>query len=169
MLNPLSGVNKIINGIRIFLEVVCGCLLIGLTAVVFAQVFNRFVLHGTFAWAEEAAIYMMIWMVFLGASINILKGSNIKIDFFTRLLPARIQYLLDFACQLICMGFTGYMCQKSWMIIQLNRHNLAPGIRIPIAVMYAGLTISAILMILFFIWQAVQDLRLAMGKGGDVE
>lgn len=158
---------KFTKGLRIFLEAVCGCLLIGLTAVVFAQVFNRFVLHGTFAWAEEAAIYMMIWMVFLGASINILKDSNIRIDFFIRLLPEKIQYLMDVLCQIICIIFTYLMCQKSWMMIQLNKHNLAPGIRIPIAVMYAGLTISAVLMIVFFIIKAVEDIQLAAGRGGD--
>ena len=167
MTNSTSGVTKIINAVRIFLEVICGCLLICLTVVVFAQVFNRFVLHGTFAWAEEAAIYMMIWMVFLGTSISILKDSNIRIDFFIRLLPTRLQYLLSVVCQIICVVFTGIMCQKSWKIIQLNSHNLAPGIKIPIAVMYMGLTLSAVLMILFFIYKAVLEFRMALGKGGD--
>lgn len=110
---------------------------------------------------------MMIWMVFLGASINILKDSNIRIDFFIRLLPEKMQYLMDVLCQLICIVFTYLMCRKSWMMIQLNKHNLAPGIRIPIAVMYAGLTISAVLMIVFFIIKAVEDIQLAAGRGGD--
>lgn len=167
MLNPKSGINRFKNIIVIVLEAVCGSLLIGLTAVVFAQVFNRFVLKGTFPWAEEAAIYMMIWMVFLGASINILKGSNIRIDFFVRLLPGKAQHAMDIVCQIICAVFTGLMCGKSWLLIRLNMHNLAPGIKIPIAVMYAGLTFSAVLMILFFLMRAIEEAKQILRKEGD--
>lgn len=71
----------ILERFRKFLEILCAILLIAITAVVFAQVVNRFVFHGTFAWAEEISIYMMVWLVFLGASINVLEESNIRIDF----------------------------------------------------------------------------------------
>ena len=159
-------VQKVIDGIRRSLEILCGFLMILISIIVFAQVFNRYILKGTFAWAEEAAVYMMLWMVFLGASINILHGSNIQIDFFIRLLPDRVQKLLDAACQVICIVFTWILCQKSFQILKLNAHNLAPGIKIPISVMYASLTISAILMIVFFGCRTVVDLKFVFRKDG---
>lgn len=162
-----SGVSKIINIARVFLEAVCGVLLIFFTVVVFAQVVNRFIFKGSFAWAEEAAIYTMIWMVFLGTSINVLKGTNVKIDFFVALLPVKIQKFLDIVCQMICFAFTGLMCTKSWKIIKLNANNLAPGIKIPISVMYLGLTASAVLMMIFFCYRIVCDMKEMTGKDGE--
>ena len=94
--------NVFLERFRKFLEILCAILLIAITAVVFAQVVNRFVFHGTFAWAEEISIYMMVWLVFLGASINVLEESNIRIDFFVKLLPLRMQEFLEIICQLAC-------------------------------------------------------------------
>ena len=167
MSNSSSGVKKLFGWIRKVLEVVCGILMIALTIVVLAQVVNRFVFHGSFAWAEEAAIYMMVWLIFLGASINILKDSNIRIDFFIRLLPERVQHGLDAVCQVVCAVFVGLLCEKSWSIVAMNSNNLAPGLRIPIATLYMGLTFSAVLMVIFFIYRMVEEIRLACGKGGN--
>ncbi|MCH3918242.1 MAG: TRAP transporter small permease [Spirochaetia bacterium] len=142
---------KFIEYSKRLLEIVCGILLIALTIVIFAQVFSRFVLHHSFAWAEEASIYMMIWMVFLGTSVNVLKESNIRIDFFIRLFPESVQKIIGIVSDLICIGFIAILCRQSFLIVKLNLHNLAAGIKIPIAVMYAGFSVSAIIMVLYFL------------------
>ncbi len=49
----------------------------------------------------------------------------------------------------------------------MNSNNLAPGLRIPIATLYMGLTFSAVLMVIFFIYRMVEEIRLACGKGGN--
>lgn len=89
------GISKLINGVRIFLEIICGVFLILLSIVVLCRFLTDLFFIEALPGLEESAIYMMIWMVFLGASINILKGSNVRIDFFVALLPAKAQKFLD--------------------------------------------------------------------------
>ena len=117
--------NVFLERFRKFLEILCAILLIAITAVVFAQVVNRFVFHGTFAWAEEISIYMMVWLVFLGASINVLEESNIRIDFFVKLLPLRMQEFLEIICQLACAAFTVILCKNTWAIVKINLNNFS--------------------------------------------
>ena len=157
--------NVFLERFRKFLEILCATLLIAITAVVFAQVVNRFVFHGTFAWAEEISIYMMVWLVFLGASINVLEESNIRIDFFVKLLPLRMQEFLEIICQLACAAFTVILCKNTWAIVKINLNNIAAGAKIPVAVLYSSLFFCAMLMILFFVIRAGVHISQVCRKG----
>jgi TRAP-type C4-dicarboxylate transport system permease small subunit len=59
--------------------------LLGLT--VFYQFVTRYVLNDSAAWTEEVARYMLIGVVFVGATIGVAKNSAIQVDFFYRHMP----------------------------------------------------------------------------------
>ncbi len=60
-----------------------------LGAVVFYQFFTRYVLNDSAAWTEEIARYLLIGVVFTGATIGVAKNNHIQVDFFYRYLPPR--------------------------------------------------------------------------------
>ena len=57
--------------------------------VVFYQFFTRYVLNDSAAWTEEIARYLLIGVVFVGASIGVAKNNHIQVDLLYRYLPAR--------------------------------------------------------------------------------
>ena len=59
---------------------------LGLT--VFYQFVTRYVLNDSAAWTEEVARYMLIGVVFVGATIGVAKNTAIQVDFFYRHIPA---------------------------------------------------------------------------------
>lgn len=61
-----------------------------LGAVVFYQFFTRYVLNDSAAWTEEIARYLLIAVVFTGATIGVVKNNHIQVDFFYRYMPARM-------------------------------------------------------------------------------
>jgi len=59
---------------------------LGLT--VFYQFVTRYVMNDSAAWTEEVARYMLIGVVFIGATIGVAKNNQIQVDFFYRHMPA---------------------------------------------------------------------------------
>ena len=53
-----------------------------MTLIVWVQIFFRFILGGGFAWTEEIAKYLMVWMALLGASMLFREGGHIAINYF---------------------------------------------------------------------------------------
>ena len=52
-------------------------------AITFAQVIFRYLLNSALPWAGELAIFLFIWIIFLGASIALMRGVHIGVDIFT--------------------------------------------------------------------------------------
>lgn len=68
-------------------------------------------------WVDEAAIYAMIWAVFIGASMQIRLGAAIAVDLVPPLLPAGARralavlvavLVLEFACTLLWLSWIWY-------------------------------------------------------------
>ena len=61
-----------------------------LALTVFYQFVTRYVLNDSAAWTEEVARYMLICVVFIGATIGVAKNNHIQVDFFYRHMPAAV-------------------------------------------------------------------------------
>lgn len=61
-----------------------------LGATVLYQFVTRYVMNDSAAWTEEIARYLLIATVFTGAVIGVIKNNHIHVDFFYRLMPARM-------------------------------------------------------------------------------
>ena len=65
---------------------------LGLT--VFYQFFTRYVMNDSAAWTEEIARYLLIAVVFTGATIGVTKNNHIQVDFFYRFMPPPMARLM---------------------------------------------------------------------------
>ena len=103
-------------------------LLAGITILVFLAAISR-----TFGypvnWAQDAALVMFAWMCFLGGDIAVRTTGLIGVDMFVKMLPVKIQKVLDIAFKIIILVFLaalviyGYQYAKGYsrrMITTLN-------------------------------------------------
>ena len=58
-----------------------------LGATVFYQFFTRYVMNNSASWTEEIARYLLIAVVFTGATIGVAKNNHIQVDFFFKFMP----------------------------------------------------------------------------------
>ncbi len=79
---------------RYFEEVLCTFFLCVVVGSVLMQVVLRFVFHSAAAWAEETAVYGMIFAVYLGATMGVRDRAHIRIT----LLVSRLPRPLKVAC-----------------------------------------------------------------------
>ena len=76
---------------------------LGLT--VFYQFFTRYVLNDSAAWTEEIARYLLIAVVFTGASIGVVKNNHIQVDFFYKFMPRAMARAMATVVDLMRIGF----------------------------------------------------------------
>jgi TRAP-type transport system small permease protein len=80
-----------------------------LGATVFYQFFTRYALNNSAAWTEEIARYLLIGVVFVGASIGVAKNNHIQVDLLYRWLPATLCRALAIAVDVTRIAFLGAM------------------------------------------------------------
>lgn len=76
-----------------------------LGAVVFYQFFTRYVMNDSAAWTEEIARYLLIAVVFTGATIGVTKNNHIQVDFFYRFMPARMARVMAIVVDVVRTAF----------------------------------------------------------------
>jgi len=76
---------------------------LGLT--VFYQFFTRYVMNDSAAWTEEIARYLLIAVVFVGATIGVVKNNHIQVDFFYKFMPRPMARAMATAVDLLRIGF----------------------------------------------------------------
>ena len=62
-----------------------------MTAIIVVQVFSRYVLNDSPVWAEQAALLLMIWYVFIAAAAGVREGFHIRIAVIAESLPEVLQ------------------------------------------------------------------------------
>lgn len=67
--------------------VLLGAMLVSMLACVFANVVSRYLFSVSFAWAEEAARFFMIWIVFLGAGLALRHGLHVAVSLVSDTVP----------------------------------------------------------------------------------
>ena len=76
-----------------------------LAIVIFYQFFTRYALNDSASWTEEIARYLLIAVVFVGATIGVAKNAQIQVDFFYRHMPAAMGRWLSRAVDVLRVAF----------------------------------------------------------------
>ena len=76
-----------------------------LALTVFYQFITRYVMNDSASWTEEIARYLLIAVVFVGATIGVAKNTQIQVDFFYRHMPAAVGRWLSRAVDVLRIGF----------------------------------------------------------------
>ncbi len=131
-----------------------------LAAMVNLQVFNRYVLDYVLGWEEEVARYLMIWSSFLAASYALWQGEQLGMEFVVKLLPERWRRAVRILGNLLCIVFLAVIAYQGfvWMMPQ-QLDQVSPSLGITMAIPYAAIPVSAVMMIwveILFIWRELR-------------
>lgn len=94
---------------RYFEEVLCTVFLAVVVCSVLLQVIERFVFHSASVWAEETAVYGMIFSVYLGATMAVRDRAHIRITMLVMRLPRALQVGCIVLADILWAGFVVFM------------------------------------------------------------
>lgn len=92
-----------------FEDALCTFFLSVVVCSVLIQVVMRFVFQSAAAWAEETAVYGMIFAVYLGATMAVRDRAHIRITLVVSRLPRRLQVCSIVLADMMWVGFVIFM------------------------------------------------------------
>ena len=125
---------------------------------VFLQVLFRYVLELPLPWTEEVAVHLFIWSSFLAAAVITGRDDHFVIDFFTKNLSKRFDWLLSILSTALSLLFVMIVVYKgtAWSVRMLPMRTsvlqMSQGVVyavIPFSAMYMGVHLALRLETLF--------------------
>ncbi len=126
-------------------------LILSLSILLGINVFYRYILNNSIYWSNEVARYLLVYIVFFGATMAHKHKAHIRIDIFYSKLSKKNQKIIEILISVLFILF--------WIMILIGCKKLLPlfmmqktaTLQIPFAVPFAALPISAIVWIIYCI------------------
>jgi TRAP-type C4-dicarboxylate transport system permease small subunit len=142
-----------------------GVLLAVIVVLLFLQVITRYFNNSSFLWAGEAALWIFVWMVFLGAAVLFHKKEHMIVDIIEYFLPGKtkekIQRLLDKIIRVTCWVFLVIIFYYSMIFTVSVANQYAVSFRLSRVYLSAALPVSIVIMVIF------ESLSVYEKKGGN--
>lgn len=95
-------------------ETIIAVLLGLMTVLTFANVVARYVFNSNILWALELTVFMFAWLVLLGASYAVKKGSHLGVDAILNIVSPSTKKFLGILGSLACIAFAFLLLKGSW-------------------------------------------------------
>jgi TRAP-type transport system small permease protein len=125
-----------------------------LAGVVFTQFFTRYFLNNSASWTEEIARYLLIGVVFVGASIGVAKNNHIQVDLLYRYLPTKVGRLLAVLVDVIRVAFFASMTWFTVLMMQKMGNYQMTIVDLPMNIVYGVVLFGFAAMALRSLWVA---------------
>ena len=141
---------NILEGLKIIcrkpVELACGLLMVGITAVVFLQVVSRYVFNYPFDWPEELARYLFVWVALLGAALALKRGAHFSIDALVKRLSARWRRIVPLLIHITLGLFSLIVAIKGFQLALRVGEQLSSGMEISMTYAYLSVPVSFAIM-----------------------
>ena len=156
-----SRLESISRVIEKTLSYVTAFLLVAMSVTVFANVMCRYFLDASLAWYEEVSRFLLIWIVFLGAVIALIKGDHLGIDVLLSVMPTRVRRMIVILTDILVLVTLAIMFQGAWVMAldSLESGWVASSVPIPYGWVYMVGPVSAALMFLQTVIKIIGDIR----------
>ena len=128
-----------------------GTALVLMTLIIAVQVFGRYVLNASPVWAEQAALLILIWCVFIAAAAGMREGFHIRIAAVVDRLPNRFRRLTNGFSNVVVAVFGVAMFVFGAELAVATWHHVIPTLGIPRGFAYIPISVSGLLITLFSI------------------
>ncbi len=115
--------------------------------VTFGQVIFRYVFEFSLPWADELARYCLVWMVFVGMVVALVRGQHVTVDLLRARYQGRVRLIMLSVIDLACAVLFGTMLYGGVLLMQLAVGQTTSGLGMPKYLVYAALPVGAVLML----------------------
>ena len=153
---PLRGLLTAINATvaRAGMFVSVGGLFV-IVAIVFFQVFGRYVLNSSPTWTESLALVLVLYVTLIGAAVGVRDAGHIGMESLLVLVPETLRNRIELLIHALVMLFGAAMIYNGVVLGQSVLSYKIPNLGLPEAVRYVPLVISGLLIISFSIEHVV--------------
>ena len=85
-----------------------------MTLITFANVVARYGFNANILWALETTVFLFGWLVLLGASYAVKKGTHLGVDILVNMLAPKARRILGLFAVAVCIAFSFLMLKGAW-------------------------------------------------------
>lgn len=167
MTSIARGLIGMMNPINMAVKWVLGGLLAAMALLIGWQIFARFFIGGGLDFSEEAARFIMVWLVLLGAGYAVKEHRLIRVDALERLLTGVSQSMVMVTAWVVCIVFYVLLIWFGTSMAVGVSYQLAPASEISMTWAISALPAGGLLMLLNTLY-AMSRYYLGEPLNGDV-
>ncbi|PIT04424.1 C4-dicarboxylate ABC transporter permease [Bradyrhizobium nitroreducens] len=152
----LSQINAPVARVGMYLSV-AGLLVI--VAIVFYQVFGRYVLNSSPTWTENLALVLILYVTLIGAAVGVRDAGHIGMDSLLVMLPDRAREKIEIVIHVLVAVFGVAMAYNGWILGASVGTVKIPNLGLPEVIRYVPLIASGLLIVSFSIEHIIALLR----------
>ena len=145
MLKALEWIDRMV---AVILRPVVFAGMIALAAVITLQIVSR-VFFTSFAWTEEVARFLLIWIAFLGAALAFQQGRHIAVTFVRDLMPLNLRRIITGAGILVAIAFLVTLAMIGWKYSGIQSFQKSPSLRISMFWVYLAAPVGSAFMLYY--------------------
>ena len=132
-----------------FEEVLCTFFLSVVFISVITQVVLRFGFSSAAVWAEETAVYGLIFATYLGASLGIKRREHVRITFIVLSFPKKLKVVSIILADMLWLGFLALMIVQTIVYTKLlfDVSYVLPGLKIELRWLQMFMPLTFCLMV----------------------
>ncbi len=138
----------------------------GITAILFVNVFLRYVLHSPFSWVEEISVLLLLWIVFLGAGLVQQKDDHVAITYLFDPLPQRWKRLFLIVGNLVVCVVLSVHLVATFQLLKVQMHSSMMSLRASMTVFALAPLVGMVGLLFFTINLIREELKNKGAKGG---
>jgi C4-dicarboxylate transporter, DctQ subunit len=122
--------------------------IIACSFILFFDVLLRYVFLKPLFWSEELVRYLMVWMVFIGASVIVKKGGHVAVDVLPIFLPPTFKRILERIIPFVAIAFCLVLFYFSWKhTVRIKQSGqITTAMEAPMWTMYLAIPVGSLMM-----------------------
>lgn len=141
--------DAIYRGLKEFSKIV----LLFIVFVISAEVISRKFFGGSIMWADEVALFFMIWMAFIAMAIGVEKHLHIAIEMFVNKMPLIVQKVIDKIVILATLFFGFILVKYGVTLVKLTMGSTLPATQWPAGLEYLMMPVGGVFILYFCLIQ----------------
>ena len=140
--------------------------LFAVVVIVTLQIFARTVIGDAFIWPEEISVFLLIYLVFVGAAYNTQKDTHIKVSYFADRMPRRLNLGITLASHLLLLL---HLIVLLWSMVPLSQAlaiSRSPALEWPMLMFFGVIPLAAAVMLILYFFITIKVIRTWVGRVG---
>jgi len=123
-------------------------LLVAMTVIIFCNVFCRYLLNFSLAWADEISLILLIWFVFIALAVGVRMKYMVAIDMITVLFPnaKRVDRVVTLVVHFLTFAFGLMLIYFGWELIKIGSYSTLASIEVATYWEYVFIPVSGVLV-----------------------
>jgi C4-dicarboxylate transporter DctQ subunit len=136
-----------------------GAALVAVVSICIIQVIARYAFNASFSWAEEISATLVLWAVWIGASLAAKSNTHLGLILLEKKFQPRNRLFLRLMQKALVIFFAVSMAYASKLVLKVNENITLMSLPITVNVMYWSVPVGCVLMTYYCLRSMLDDYR----------